>query len=226
MLRSLSEARPPSGLNKLPKPAGQSGVPFLDKDAFSVLDQLQELLPPEETERYLLLEMNLAQETHFLARKIYKQSRRQRLETNSSPKSKPPGRSDPARLSSSIDPQVLKQQLLRKIEEDQLYLIEDLSLSDLAHELAIEPYLLTRFINHHLHSTFHDLINAYRIKDAQERLRHAPSETILDIAFAVGFNSKASFNRIFKKTTGTTPSQYRKLKENSVSEAILRQNSH
>jgi len=36
-----------------------------------------------------------------------------------------------------------------------------------------------------------------------------PGQTILDIAFAVGFNSKASFNRVFKKAIGTTPSRYR-----------------
>lgn len=210
LMRSPSDQAPPAPLGSVPPNGKRAETIRLDKEAFSELAQLQQLLPPEQSERYLLEEMSLALEAHALARRVLKLSRVRREELNPRPLSRKTPHQDPSRLSATIDVQELKGRLLRKIEEEQLYLYEDLRLAGLAYELDIEPYQLTRFLNHHLHTTFHDLINRYRIKAAQERLRHAPSETILDIAFAVGFNSKASFNRVFRKATGITPSQYRK----------------
>jgi AraC-like DNA-binding protein len=217
IMHTLSDKKPLSG--------DPHGNPVWDQDAFSALDQLQQLLPAEDSERRLIEEMNLTLEAHTVARRLFKLSRLPREDGHPSPVSQTAPRQDSSRLTSSIDPQALKQQLFQKIEAEQLYLYEDLTLAGLAHELQIEPYQLTRFLNHHLHTTFHDLINAYRIKAAQERLKIAPFETILDIAFAVGFNSKASFNRVFKKTTGTTPSQYRKINNRApyTSEPVLKQ---
>jgi AraC-like DNA-binding protein len=61
------------------------------------------------------------------------------------------------------------------------------------------------------------LINSYRVNEAKALLINEPQDTILDIAYAAGFNSKASFNRIFKKVTGMTPSEYRlKMRGSSV----------
>jgi AraC-like DNA-binding protein len=64
-----------------------------------------------------------------------------------------------------------------------------------------------------LDTTFHNLVNSYRVNNAATRLISYPESSILDIAFASGFNSKASFNRLFKKTTGSTPKQYRHTKD-------------
>lgn len=200
-MRSLSDKKPPTG--------NSQGNPVWDQDAFSALGQLQQFLPVEDPERRLIEEMGLAIQAHTMARRLYTYDRWQRKMAISRGVSHTSPRRNQSRLSASIDPQALKGLLFQRIEDDRLYLYEDLTLADLAHELKIEPYQLTRFLNHHLHTTFHDLINAYRVNAAKERLTAAPTETILDIAFAVGFNSKASFNRVFKKTTGTTPSRYR-----------------
>ena len=56
-----------------------------------------------------------------------------------------------------------------------------------------------------------DFINTYRIEKAKERLLHPKDEkeTILEVMYEVGFNSKSSFNTVFKKKTGLTPSQYK-----------------
>ena len=67
-------------------------------------------------------------------------------------------------------------------------------------------------LNRELNTTFYDFINHYRVEETKQRLlspdyRHY---SIIAIAFDCGFNSEASFNRIFRQATGSTPSQYRK----------------
>jgi AraC-like DNA-binding protein len=103
----------------------------------------------------------------------------------------------------------LEGQLKHLFKEEQIFLRDELTLSILAHEIGIEPHHLSRFLNIHLHTTFHNLVNKYRVNNAATMLFNNPKISVLDIAFASGFNSKASFNRIFKKTTGSTPKQYR-----------------
>jgi AraC-like DNA-binding protein len=115
----------------------------------------------------------------------------------------------PARISSFINSSELEGRITRIMNTDRFFLNEGLSLASLAHDLAIEPHQLSRFLNIHLHKTFSTLINSYRVDEAKELLLREPAHTVLDIAFASGFNSKASFNRIFKKVTGMTPSEYR-----------------
>ena len=115
----------------------------------------------------------------------------------------------PARISSFINSSELEGRITRIMNTDRFFLNEGLSLASLAHDLAIEPHQLSRFLNIHLHKTFSTLINSYRVDEAKELLLSEPAHTVLDIAFASGFNSKASFNRIFKRVTGMTPSEYR-----------------
>jgi AraC-like DNA-binding protein len=56
------------------------------------------------------------------------------------------------------------------------------------------------------------LVNTYRVEEVKKRLASLQDKdkTILNIAFDAGFNTKTSFNRVFKKFTRMTPSQYRK----------------
>ena len=67
-------------------------------------------------------------------------------------------------------------------------------------------------------NNFYDFINSYRVKEVQNRLEGGDSEvySLLAIALESGFNSKSSFNAVFKKHTGMTPSQY---KRQAMSEA-------
>jgi AraC-like DNA-binding protein len=92
------------------------------------------------------------------------------------------------------------------------YLNPDLSLPQLATELNISSHYLSQVINEQFNLNFFDFVNEYRVESFKEKI--ADSEfrkfSLLGIAFECGFNSKSAFNRIFKQTTGITPSQYKK----------------
>ena len=98
------------------------------------------------------------------------------------------------------------------MKKDKPYLNPGLSLVKLSRKLSIQPRHLSQIINASLNQTFIDFINAYRIEEAQKYLSD-PSmseETILEIAYRVGFNSKSAFNNAFKKISGKTPSEFKK----------------
>lgn len=104
------------------------------------------------------------------------------------------------------------QQLEQYMHAAQPHFNPDLSLQLLAQALDMTPRYLSQIINHHLGQNFADFINTYRIEAAKDRLKHPKDdkETILEVLYEVGFNSKSSFNAIFKKKTGMTPSQFKK----------------
>lgn len=99
------------------------------------------------------------------------------------------------------------------LEHEKLYLNEALTLSDLAVAVLLTDKKLSTFINQVLLTNFYELINRYRITEfkAEIALPENQNLTIWGIASQCGFNSKTSFNRIFKKQTGLTPSQYQKI---------------
>jgi len=67
-------------------------------------------------------------------------------------------------------------------------------------------------LNEHLGESFFDYINRRRVAEVQRCLADPAyrGETVLAIATAAGFNSKASFNAVFLQRTGQTPSEYRR----------------
>lgn len=93
------------------------------------------------------------------------------------------------------------------------YLNSDLSIKDLSDELTIHPKFLSQVINSQLSQNFFDFINQYRVQEAKEIMYKKTDEkmTILEILYEVGFNSKSSFNNAFKKHTGKTPTEFKKL---------------
>lgn len=96
------------------------------------------------------------------------------------------------------------------MEQQKPYHASELKLNDLAGALSIQAHIISRIINEQFGQNFFDFINSYRIEEAKQRLNHPESqETILAIAFDVGFNSKTAFNRAFKKHTRMTPSQFK-----------------
>ena len=98
------------------------------------------------------------------------------------------------------------------METEKPYLNSELTLQQLADRLNISPHNLSEVINTRLHHNFFDFINGYRIQQAKRDLTDPAKQhlKVLAIAFDAGFNSKTSFNTIFKKTTGKTPSEYRR----------------
>lgn len=101
--------------------------------------------------------------------------------------------------------------LTSAMENDKLYLNNDLTLQKLSEYLKIHPNHLSQVINEKLNQNFFDFINTYRIREARELLSDPANDniTILSIAHESGFNNKSSFNSAFKKHTGSTPSDFR-----------------
>jgi AraC-like DNA-binding protein len=94
--------------------------------------------------------------------------------------------------------------------QEKIYTDMELSLADLSSKLMVSPHQLSEIINEHLRMNFSSYLNGFRVRDAERLLGARPDATILEIAFEVGFSSKASFNAHFLKQTGLTPSEYRK----------------
>lgn len=99
----------------------------------------------------------------------------------------------------------------RFVEQEKPYLNSQLTLERFAMRVGLPPRQVSLAINKGFRKNFQEYINYYRILEAQQLLRSpdAASTTVLDVAIQSGFNSKASFNRLFKNQTELTPSAYR-----------------
>jgi len=102
----------------------------------------------------------------------------------------------------------LHEKLLKFMEEKKPYLNPRLSLSDLSRELDISSNQLSQIINHQAGVNFHDFINKYRVAEFLINANSNQNFSLLGLALDAGFNSKSSFNYIFKKQKGISPSQY------------------
>lgn len=101
-------------------------------------------------------------------------------------------------------------ELDKLIETDRVHLDPKLSLQELARMLEANDTILSNTINAHYNKNFRSLINELRVKEVENRLLNEGSGnlSLLGLASECGFNSEASFYRIFKKTTGLTPKQF------------------
>ena len=108
------------------------------------------------------------------------------------------------------DAQQYMERLLKYMEEEQPYLNGKLTLNEVAQELDITVNHLSQVINENLNKNFFDFVNGYRVEHIKKKMADPASKkfTLLALAYDSGFNSKSSFNSIFKKVTGVTPSQY------------------
>lgn len=101
--------------------------------------------------------------------------------------------------------------LLRAMATEKPFTDGDLTLQKLSEQLAIPATHLSQVVNERLNQSFSDFINSYRVREAQSKLLDPATKhySILAIAEDVGFNSKSTFNAVFKKQTGLTPSEFR-----------------
>ncbi|WP_161964490.1 ABC transporter permease [Mucilaginibacter endophyticus] len=114
--------------------------------------------------------------------------------------------------------------LKKAMETNQYFRDPELSLSSLAEKLGLTGHELSRIINTVLKKSFSDFVNEYRVRDVAIKM-HDPAFshiTLLGIAFESGFNSKATFNRIFKQVTGKSPAEYKALQKKEVLSYNLR----
>tara|TARA_R110002033_G_scaffold171172_2_gene216900 strand:+ start:56 stop:1120 length:1065 start_codon:yes stop_codon:yes gene_type:complete len=107
----------------------------------------------------------------------------------------------------------LLNQLTLFMTEEKPYLDGAISLTALAGSLDVNPKALSFLINEHIDKNFNNYINDWRIEEVKKRLNDKEYNQLkmLTIAFDCGFNSKSTFNLAFKKATGLSPSEYRKL---------------
>lgn len=104
----------------------------------------------------------------------------------------------------------LKNKLVNLLEDEKVYLDEEINLTELSSKIGISNKKLSELINHHFNTNFYNLINEYRINEVRKRFDKGDADkyTITSIAYDSGFQSKASFYRIFKQKAGVSPSEY------------------
>ena len=100
--------------------------------------------------------------------------------------------------------------LQRLVVDEQWHLEPRLSLRDLATRAGTNDTYVSRAINQGLGLNFNTLINEARIETAKSLMRAEPDARLLDIAQLAGFNSKATFDRVFRSLCGETPSAWRR----------------
>jgi len=98
--------------------------------------------------------------------------------------------------------------MINKIKAGQWFLDPEISLADLSAKLHLDTAQVSQLINLGLGKNFFGLINGLRCEHAATLLKSS-NESIINILFDSGFNSKATFNRVFKEYFGLTPSQYK-----------------
>jgi AraC-like DNA-binding protein len=108
--------------------------------------------------------------------------------------------------------------LLHVMETEKPYLNSKLTIAQLANAVQIPAHHLSQLINDRYNANFFEFVNAYRVEEVKARFVDPGYKnlTLLGIALESGFNSKASFNRIFKQVTGMTPSEYIKSADRST----------
>lgn len=110
------------------------------------------------------------------------------------------------------NPEILlqKPRLQALMKRERLYEDPALTLTDLAKALNLSRKQTSHLINRGFGLNFNDFVNRYRVEATKERFSQGEHRqlTILGVALAAGFNSKTTFNRVFKRETGQTPRQY------------------
>lgn len=107
------------------------------------------------------------------------------------------------------------------MENSSEYCQSDFDLNRLAELVGSNTSYVSQAINEYYHVNFRNLVNRYRIREAQIRLldtRKYGHLKIKAIAESVGYKSMTNFIDLFKTATGMTPSVYQKMAQTQTSE--------
>ncbi len=157
--------------------------------------------------QYFYFELILGLVTYYLAIAGYLRSKTIELEFSAGESEKIEERKT---LLSANELENLKSKLQDVMQNDRLYLEPNMTLSDLSRQIGVNSTVLSYTINNGFGKNFNDFINQFRIEEVKNKLRNGDTEraNLLGIAFDCGFNSKATFNRAFKKFTGISPKEF------------------
>lgn len=102
--------------------------------------------------------------------------------------------------------------VVQALEIDRIYRDQDLTLDRLAKHVGLAPNAVSYLLNAGLGQSFSNTVNGYRVDEVRDRLLtdDAARLTLLGLALEAGFNSKATFNRVFKERMGVSPRDYQK----------------
>lgn len=118
---------------------------------------------------------------------------------------------------SDSEKSAIHQKILTEMEKNRYFARNLASLSDLAHTIKESSHHVSQVINEVMGKGFFEMLAWYRVEEARRIIAEDPEAklTVEDIAEQVGYNSKSSFNTVFKKHTGQTPSEYRRASRRS-----------
>lgn len=104
----------------------------------------------------------------------------------------------------------LNEKLIQYMENEKPYLNPELSLPELADSLSIPRNQLSAVINRFHQVNFYEFVNQYRVAEVKRLMLDESNKQykLISLAYDAGFNSKASFYRIFKQLTKMTPAEY------------------
>ena len=113
--------------------------------------------------------------------------------------------------------------ILQALEQDKIYLTVELTIDSLAKSINLSPNLISSVINNELNTNFRSLINRYRIDEIKQRLLTSDVEklSIAGLAYECGFNSEASFYRVFKAIEGVSPKEFLEKHKNNDSQKMF-----
>jgi AraC-like DNA-binding protein len=108
----------------------------------------------------------------------------------------------------------VSEQIEKAMKEDKLFLDSKLSIQSLSKQTGLPQREISQAINQYYQTNFRDFINSRRLEHVKLKLNSTDYShmSILGIALESGFNSEASFYRLFKKHNGLTPKEYMRQK--------------
>ncbi len=100
--------------------------------------------------------------------------------------------------------------LTNAMQTDKLYLDPELTVEKVGRHVQLPPKTVSFVINQHRQKSFNAFVNEYRIDAVKQQLANSANNhlTLTGIAFECGFNSQATFQRVFRQATGKSPKQY------------------
>jgi len=157
--------------------------------------------------QYFYFELILAFTTYYLAIAGYLNSETIEINYTAAENQRAAPRKTPL---AEADLQRLKTKLQILMEKEKPFLDPQLTLNDLAKQLGANTTTISYAINNGFGKNFNDYINEFRIEAVKNKLqsKEAENSNLLGIAFDCGFNSKATFNRAFKKFMGVAPKEF------------------